>query len=76
MLDKMETINDILKFCDASIFYEYKNVGITPELSQVRKCIFNSFRNTIPHSRILVCLSILDDIILKVHHNDIKILLK
>ena len=47
-------------------------MGITCELNQVRKCIINSFYKTIPHSRILVSLSIIDDVILKINDNDIE----
>ena len=39
----MESVKDILYFCNSSIFYDYKNVGITCELNQVRKCKINSF---------------------------------
>ena len=34
----MESIKDTLNFCKAAIFYDYRNVGITCELKQVRKC--------------------------------------
>ena len=68
----METIKDILNFCNAAIFYDCKNVGITEELDQVRKNIINSFYKTIPHTTILVSLSIIDDIILKIKDNDIE----
>ena len=68
----METINDILYFCNDAIFYDYTNVGTTCELNQVRKCIFNSFYKRIPHSKILVRLSIIDNIILKMHGNEIE----
>ena len=68
----METIKDILIFCNAAIFSDYKNVGITGELNEVGKCIFNSFYKTIPHTRILVSLSIIDDIIPKIHGNEIE----
>ena len=47
-------------------------MGITCELNQVRKCINNSFYKTIPYSRILVSLSIIDDIILKIIGKDIQ----
>ena len=36
------------------------------------KCIINSFHKTIPHSRILLSLSIVDNIILKINCNDIE----
>ena len=72
----METIQDILNFCNAAIFFDFKKVGLTEELNQVRKCIINSFYKTIPYSRILVSLSIIDDIILKIHGNEIENILE
>ena len=39
----METVEDILNFCNAAVFYDYKNVGIICELNQVHKCIINNF---------------------------------
>ena len=68
----MESVQDILNFCNAAVFCVYTNVGITCELNQVRKCIINSFYKTIPHTRILVSLSLIDDIILKINKNDIE----
>ena len=68
----METIKDTLNFCNAAVFYDYKNIGITCELNQVRKCINNRFYKTIPDSRIRVSLSIIDDIVLKLNNNDIE----
>ena len=68
----METVKDILNFCNAAVFCDYTNIGITCELNQVRKCIFNSFFKTIPDSRIRVSLSIIDDIVLKINDNDIE----
>ena len=59
-----------LNFCNAEIFYDYKNVGITCEVNQVHKFIVNCFYKTIPYSKTLVSLSIVDDIILKIHDND------
>ena len=38
-------------------------MGITGELIELSKCIIDSFYKTIPHSRILVSLSKIDDII-------------
>ena len=35
---KMETVKDIIIFCNAAVFYVYTNIGITCELNQVRKC--------------------------------------
>ena len=41
-------------------------------MNQVRKCIINSFYKTILHTRILVSLSIIDDIILEINNDDIE----
>ena len=68
----METVKDILNFCNAAVFYDYTDIGITCELNQVRKCIFNSFYKTIPDSRIRVSLSLIDDINLKINKIDIE----
>ena len=68
----MELTEPILNLCNAAVFYDYTNIGITCELNQVRKCIVNSFCKTIPDSRIRVSLSIIDDIILKINDDDIE----
>ena len=68
----METVKGRLNFLNDAIFYDYTNIGITCELNQVRKCIINSFYKTIRHSRILVCFSIIDDIIIKFNNNDME----
>ena len=44
----MESVKDILNFCNAALFYYYKNIVITCELNQVRKCIINILYQTIP----------------------------
>ena len=62
--------------CNAAVFYDYTNIGITCELNQVGKCIINSFYKSIPDSRISVNLSIIDDIILKINNNDIEKILE
>ena len=73
----METIKDILNFCNAAVFYDYKNMSIIEELNQVRKCIINNFfYKTIPCSRILISLSIVDDIIFKIQGNEIEKILE
>ena len=66
----METIKDILNFCNAAVFYDYTNIGNTCELNRVRKCMTNTFYKTIPHTRVLVSLSIIDDINLKINKKD------
>ena len=68
----METIKDLLKFCNDAVFYDDKNIGIICELNPVRTFINNRFYKTIPYTRILVSLSIIDDIILKNKSDDIE----
>ena len=68
----METVKNLLNFCNAAVLYDYKDVGTTGELNQVRICIINSFYKTIPDSGIRVILSKIDDIILKFNNNDIE----
>ena len=68
----MESVKGILNFCNAAVFYDYTNIGITVELNQVHKCIINRFYETFPDSRIRVSLSKIDDIISKVNNNDFE----
>ena len=68
----METVKDVSNFCIAAIFFDFKNVGVIGELNQVRKCIFNNFRETIPVSRVLITISIIDVVNIKSHDNDIE----
>ena len=68
----MESVKDILNFCNAAVFYDYTKIGITCEFNQVRKCIINSFYKTNPDSRIRVSLSIIDDLSIKINNNDIE----
>ena len=71
----MRSIKGILNFCNAAIFYDYKNECITEELNQVRNYIINSIYKTIPNSTLLTSLSIIGDIILKINDNDIEIII-
>ena len=68
----METTKDLLNFCNDAVFYDYKTKGIICELNPVRTFIIIRFYKTIPYTRILVCLSIIDDIILKINSVDIE----
>ena len=72
----MNTIKDILNFCNDSVFHDYKSIGIVEKLNQVRKCIFNTFHKPTPVSRILVSLALIDDKILKINDNDIESLIE
>ena len=68
----METIKELLNFCNDAVFYDYKNIGLICELNPVRTFIINRFYKTIPNTRILVSLGIIDDIILKINSGDIE----
>ena len=68
----MKIVKDIVNFCNAAAFYDYKNIGIIDELNHARKCIINKFHETIPVSRILITLSFVDFVILKLIDNDIE----
>ena len=68
----METVEELLNFCNAAVFHDSTDIGITCELNQVRKCIINTFYKTIPDSRIRLSLSIIDDIILRINDNVIE----
>ena len=49
---------------------------IIEEIDQVRKCIINNFYKTIPHTRILINLSIFDNIFLKIVNDDTEEILE
>ena len=68
----METTKDLISFCNDGVFYDYKNIGIICKLNPVRTFIINRFYKTVPHTRILMSLSIIDDIILKINSGDIE----
>ena len=66
----MKSVEDLLKFCNADVNYDYKNKVVVVELNQVRKCVINNFHETIRVSRIIKSISIIDDIIFKIHDGD------
>ena len=68
----MEPIEEILNFCNTAIFFDFNNMGIEREFNQIRKLIINRFHESIPISRIIITLSIIDKIILKIFNNDIN----
>ena len=68
----METVKDILNFCNAAIFYSCKNIDFIQEKNQARKCRINNIHEAIPVDRIVVTLSIIVVVILKIYDNDIE----
>ena len=67
----MKTIKIILDFCNRAIFFDYNNPGCIEDFNQVRKFIINRFHKTIPDSRIIFVLSIIDEMLLKIFNNEI-----
>ena len=67
----MESTKNLLNFCNEAVFYDYKNMGIIEKFTPPRTFIINRFYKTIPYTRILVVLSIIDDTILKINNDDI-----
>ena len=72
----MKTTNDILDFCNRAIFFDYKNQEYIEDFNKLHKFIVNRFYETIPNSRIIYVLSIIDEIILKIFNYDIDEILK
>ena len=72
----MKTIKDILNFCNTAIFFDYSNPEILTDFNQVRKCVINRFYESIPNSRIILTLSIIDEIILKIFDGEIDDILR
>ena len=58
------------------MFYGYKNIRIICELNPVRTFINNRLNEAIPFTRIFVGLSIIDNMLLKIGHNDIEKILE
>ena len=67
----MKTDNDMFKFFNEFIFFDHSNYGINIEVDILRKYIINRFHKTIPTTRMLTVLSLIDDIILKIFSKDL-----
>ena len=68
----MKTDKDMFKFFNEFIFLDHSCYGVNIEVDILRKYIINRFHKTIPSTRILTVLSIIDDIILKIFNNDLE----
>ena len=67
----MSSDKEILNFCNRAIFFDYNTPECMEEFNKVRKYIINRFHETIPISRIIFVLSIIDEMILKLFNNEI-----
>ena len=68
----MKSDKDMFKFFNEFIFLDHSEVGIDVKVNDLRKYILNRFYNTIPQSRILTTLSLIDDVILKLQDKNIE----
>ena len=65
----MATDKDMFKFFNESIFLDHSKVGIDVNVNILRKYNINRFHEAVPASRILITLSLIDDI-LKLHNKN------
>ena len=68
----MKTDKDMFKFFNEFIFLDHSCYGVNIEVDILRKYIINRFHKTIPTTRMLTVLSIIDDIILKIFNKDLE----
>ena len=67
----MNSDREIFDFCNRAIFFDYNSPKCIEEFNKLRKYLINRFHETIPISRILFVLSIIDEMILKVFNKEI-----
>ena len=63
----MNTLKEIFKICNEGLWYDYSKIC---ELNKLHKYLIKDFYDTIPHERLLISLSIVDNIILKIYNNE------
>ena len=68
----METDKDLFKIFNEFVFLDHLEVGVDVNVNVLRKEILNRFHETIPPSSILITLSLIDDIILKLHDKNLE----
>ena len=62
----------MFKFFNEFIFVDHLEVGVDVKVNVLRKYNTNRFHETIPSTRILSTLSLLDDVVLKLHDKQIQ----
>ena len=63
--------NRYFKFFNCAISFDYIKIVVVLQLSNVRKCIFDNFNETVPKNKIIESQSVIDDMILKINENEI-----
>ena len=58
----------MMKFFNEFIFLDYSKIGVDVKVNVLRKYIINRFHKAVPASRMLTILSLIDDLILKLHN--------
>ena len=66
----MDTIKEIFKICNEAIWFNYESHENVCEFNRLRKYLIKYFYDSIPGERIIISLSIIDDIILKIYNNE------
>ena len=70
------SIKNIRRYTNEAIYKDYNNKGVIQELNQIRTQTINGFSQTIPFTRMLVSLCLIDNIILNIYDNEIEIIIK
>ena len=68
----MKTDKEMFEFFNEFIFLDHSEGVINEEINILRKYIINRFHKTVPASRMLTVLSLIDDIILKLYNKDLE----
>ena len=69
---EIENSKDMFKIFIEFIFLDHSQIGVDVKVNDLRKYIINRFHETIPSSRILTTLSLLYDVILKLHDKNLE----
>ena len=68
---EIENNKDVFKFLNEFIFLDHSQIGVDVKVIDLRKYIINRFHKTVLQSRILTTLSVIGDIILKLHDKNL-----
>ena len=67
----MESIKELLNFCNELLFYDFDNVEIADKMNLTRECIIDIFHQTTPTKTILESLFLTDYITMGIYnYND------
>ena len=68
----MEGDEDMFNSFNDFIFLAHSEDGVDVNVNVLRKYIINRFHKAVPPSRILITLSLIDDIFLKLHNENLE----